>query len=57
MRQALAWALWEITHPEWTRTLWYWVRQYRVSATAVFRCQELNAQKEQICVRLSRVVG
>ncbi|MFB6978206.1 hypothetical protein [Streptomyces scopuliridis] len=56
LREPVAWALWQLTHPEWTAAQRHWRQEARTTATGHIRLQELKKERERIRGRLAALV-
>lgn len=56
LREPVAWALWQLTHPEWTAAQRHWRKEARTTATGHIRLQELKKERERIRGRLAALV-
>ncbi|MFF7643026.1 hypothetical protein [Streptomyces canus] len=57
LRLNVAFALWEITHPEWMAEFWRWYHLSKSTATGVIRTEQLKQEQWQIRGRIAATVA
>ncbi|WP_217225972.1 hypothetical protein [Streptomyces anulatus] len=57
LRLNVAFALWEITHPEWMAEFWRWYHLSKCTATGAIRTEQLKQEQWQIRGRIAATVA
>jgi hypothetical protein len=57
LREPVAWALWQLAHPEWSAAQRYWRKEAETSTTACIRLEELKKERGRIRARLAALVN